>query len=309
MGRADLNQRIEDVRRFNRFFTKKIGVLHEGLLDSPFSLAEVRALYELAHRENLTPSQLTKDLGLDAGYVSRILRTFERRGMIVKKPSETDGRQILLGLTKHGRDIFAPLGARASDEIRKILNDLSEPEQNRLIGAMQTIERLLGAPPRNKASYLLRPHQIGDMGWVVHRHGMLYAQEYNWDEQFEALVASIVAKFIQRYDAKRERCWIAEKDGEIVGSAFLVKQSKTIGKLRLLLVEPKARGLGIGTSLVKECERFARCAGYRKIILWTNNILFSARHIYAKAGFRKIHEEPHFSFGHKLVGETWELKL
>lgn len=309
MVEAVLNQRIEDLRRFNRFYTKKIGVLHQGLLNSPFSLTEVRVLYELAQRENLTPSQLSKDLGLDAGYLSRILRSFEKRRMIDKKPSKTDGRQILLDLTKRGQEVFAPLNARASDEIRAIINDLSEAEQNRLMQAMQTIERLLGAQPENRASYLLRPYQPGDMGWVVHRHGVLYAQEYGWDEQFEALVASIVAKFIQHYEPKRERCWIAEKEGEIVGSVFLLKQSKTVAMLRLLLVEPKARGVGIGTRLVSECQRFARYAGYRKIRLWTNNILIAARHIYEKAGFRRIHEEPHHSFGHDLVGETWELKL
>jgi len=309
MVEAGLNQRIEDLRRFNRFYTKKIGVLHQGLLNSPFSLTEVRVLYELAQRKNLTPSQLSKDLGLDAGYLSRILRSFEKRRMIDKKPSKTDGRQILLDLTKRGQEVFAPLNARASDEIRAIINDLSEAEQNRLMQAMQTIERLLGAQPENRASYLLRPYQPGDMGWVVHRHGVLYAQEYGWDEQFEALVASIVAKFIQHYEPKRERCWIAEKEGEIVGSVFLLKQSKTVAMLRLLLVEPKARGVGIGTRLVSECQRFARYAGYRKIRLWTNNILIAARHIYEKAGFRRIHEEPHHSFGHDLVGETWELKL
>jgi len=309
MVEAGLNQRIEDLRRFNRFYTKKIGVLHQGLLNSPFSLTEVRVLYELAQRKNLTPSQLSKDLGLDAGYLSRILRSFEKRRMIDKKPSKTDGRQILLDLTKRGQEVFAPLNARASDEIRAIINDLSEAEQNRLMQAMQTIERLLGAQPENRASYLLRPYQPGDMGWVVHRHGVLYAQEYGWDEQFEALVASIVAKFIQHYEPKRERCWIAEKEGEIVGSVFLLKQSKTVAMLRLLLVEPKARGVGIGTRLVSECQRFARYAGYRKIRLWTNNILIAARHIYEKAGFRRIHEDPHHSFGHDLVGETWELKL
>jgi GNAT superfamily N-acetyltransferase len=214
-----------------------------------------------------------------------------------------------LWLTEQGQEAFAMLNGRSHNEIEAMLNELSTEDQTRLVEAMLVIEGLLGAQPEHKVPYLLRAHQPGDMGWVVHRHGVLYAEEYGWDEQFEALVADIVAKFIQNYDPKRERCWIAEKDGENVGSVFLVKQSDTLAKLRLLLVEPKARGLGIGTRLVDECIRFARRAGYRKTTLWTNNVLLAARHIYEKAGFRLVHEEPHYSFGHDLIGETWELEL
>jgi len=309
MAEKDIHGRVEAVRRFNRFYTKQIGVLKEGLLGSPLSLTEVRVLYELAHREKLTATELGKDLGLDTGYLSRILRGFEKRSFIAKTPSESDGRKNHLGLTKKGRHIFAPLNARAHDEVSEMLSHLPTDQQNRLIEAMHTIEELLGSQPEERAFYVLRPHQSGDMGWVVHRHGVLYAQEYAWDEQFEALVASIVAKFIQHFDPKWEHCWIAEKDGEIVGSVFLIKQSKRVAKLRLLLVEPKSRGLGLGTRLVTECVRFAQQVGYGKITLWTNNVLHAARHIYEKTGFRLVHEESHHSFGHDLVAQTWELKL
>ncbi len=304
-----MDQRAEATRFFNRFYTQKIGVLHGGLLGSPFSLAEVRVLYELAHREASTATELSKVLELDMGYLSRILRSFKQRGLIDKRPSDADGRQKLLSLTGKGRKVFAPLNARAHDEICVMLRDLSTVEQSRLIEAMHTIERLLGTQPEHKVPYILRLHQPGDMGWIVYRHGVLYSQEYGWNEEFEALVASIAAKFIQHYDPKKERCWIAERDDEIVGSVFLVKQSKDVAKLRLLLVEPKARGLGIGTRLVNDCVSFARSVGYRKIRLWTNNVLVAARHIYEKTGFRLVEEEPHHSFGHDLIGETWELVL
>jgi DNA-binding MarR family transcriptional regulator/GNAT superfamily N-acetyltransferase len=304
-------QSVEVVRRFNRFYTQKIGVLEEGLLHSPFTLGQVRVLYELAHRERPTATELAKELGLDAGYLSRMLRGFEQSKLIEKKPSESDGRQSLLALTDVGRRTFAPLNEKAQQEIAAMLKNLSRADQNRLMSAMRTIEGLLGRGPEEPATpaYILRPHQPGDMGWVVHRHGVLYADEYGWDERFEALVAGIVAEFIQNFDSRRERCWIAERDGEIVGSVFLVQKSKTAAKLRLLLVEPSARGLGIGARLVAECVRFARQAGYRSITLWTQSMLSAARHIYKKAGFRLIHKEAHNSFGHDLVGETWELKL
>jgi DNA-binding MarR family transcriptional regulator/GNAT superfamily N-acetyltransferase len=304
-----LNQNIEAVRQFNRFYTQQIGILREGLLNSEFSLTEVRVLYELAQRQGLTASELSKSLGLDAGYLSRILRGFKKRKLIDSTASEVDGRQFLLRLTRQGKNAFAPLNARAQKEIGEMLGRLLAAEQRRLIEAMKTIEGLFGAQVEKKTPYLLRPHQPGDMGWVIHRHGVLYAQEYRWDERFEALVASITAKFIENFDPQRERCWIAEKDDEIVGSVFLVKESKTTAKLRLLLVEPKARGSGIGARLVSECERFARQAGYRKIRLWTNSVLHAARHIYEKAGYQLILEEPHESFGHQLIAETWELKL
>jgi DNA-binding MarR family transcriptional regulator/GNAT superfamily N-acetyltransferase len=309
MAGTGFDQRVAAVRRFNRFYTQKIGVLQDGLLNSPFSLAEARVLYELAHRERPTASELGRDLGLDAGYLSRILRGFEKKGLLKKTPSPTDGRQLLLTLTRKGEEAFAPLNTRSRAEIGQMIGLLSGPEQKRLVDSMRAIEGLLGARPEPKAPYLLRPHQPGDIGWVIHRHGVLYAQEYGWDETFEALVAEVAAAFVKNYDPKGERCWIAEKDGEVVGSVFLVRKSHTVAKLRLLYVEPKARGLGIGARLTDECERFARQTGYKKIVLWTNSILLAARHIYEKAGYRLVASEPHHSFGHDLVGETWEKTL
>jgi DNA-binding MarR family transcriptional regulator/GNAT superfamily N-acetyltransferase len=309
VAETKLEQRIAAVRRFNRFYTRKIGLLHEGYLASSFSLAEGRVLYELAHRDTVTAAELGRELGLDPGYLSRILRAFGERGLLRRTRSKSDARQSLLALTDRGHDAFAPLNTRSRDEIAAMLRGLSAADQDRLVGAIHTIESLLGARPETKAPYMLRPHQPGDMGWVVHRHGVLYAQEYKFDERFEALVAQIVARFIERYDARRERCWMAEKDGEIVGSVFLVRHSTTVAQLRLLLVEPRARGLGVGARLVAECERFARQAGYRRITLWTNSVLVAARRIYDAAGYRLVKSEPHESFGQKLVGETWELRL
>ncbi len=305
---VDLEQRVTAVRRFNRFYTQRIGVLG-GYLKSPFPLTEVRLLYELAHGERTTATQLGRDLGIDAGYLSRILRGFERRGFIARTRSETDGRQHLITLTEAGHRAFAPLNARSRDEIAQMLGSLSGPEQGALVAAMSTIERILRTPPERQAPYLLRPHQPGDIGWVVARHGVLYAREYGWDETFEALVAEITAAFIRQYDPKRERCWIAERNGEPVGSVFLVRKSDEIAQLRLLLVEPSARGLGIGRRLVDECIRFARQSGYRSITLWTNNVLLAARRLYDEAGFRLTHEEPYHGFGHDLVGETWDFDL
>jgi DNA-binding MarR family transcriptional regulator/GNAT superfamily N-acetyltransferase len=306
-----LHQRVEAIRRFNRFYTQKIGALEEGLLHSPFTLGEVRVLYELAHREQPTATELANELALDAGQLSRILRGFEKSKLIARKPSPADNRQSLLTLTELGRRTFAPLNERAREEIVALLKSISVSEQNRLVEAMHTVTELLDgrAAEPGEPAYILRPHQPGDMGWVVHRHGVLYAQEYGWDERFEALVAGIVAEFIQNFDARRERCWIAERAGEIVGSVFLVQKSKTVAKLRLLLVEPSARGLGIGARLVDECVRFARRAGYRSLTLWTQSVLSAARHIYERAGFRLVQETRHNRFGPHLVGENWELKL
>ena len=309
MVENNMLQCVEAVRRFNRFYTKQIGVLQERLLRSPFSLTEARVIYELAHREKTTATELCNELGLDAGYLSRILRSFKKRSLINKQLSQTDGRQNLLSLTERGQEAFATLNARSHNEVVAMLSNLSVTDQNPLVKAMHSIEDLLDAQPKHKTPYLLRAHQPGDMGWVVYRHGVLYAEEYGWDEQFEALVAGIIAKFIQSYNPKQERCWMVEMGGEIVGSVFLVKQSKTVAKLRLLLVEPKARGLGLGTRLVRECIHFTRQVGYRKIVLWTNDVLHAARHIYEKAGFRMVHQQPHHSFGHDLIGQTWELKL
>ena len=309
MVEAASTERILAVRRFNRFYTQQIGVLNEDYLQSPFSLTQVRVLYELAHREQTTASELGKELGLDAGYLSRLLRGFAKHGYVDRQRSPADGRQTLLRLTEQGRAVFAPLHARSSEQIGTLLGRLTEKEQERLLAAMHTIERLLGSPAEPRVPCVLRTHRSGDMGWVVQRHGELYRQEYGYDEEFEALVASIVAKFIQHLDPRRERCWIAEREGEAVGSIFLVKHAETVGKLRLFLVEPWARGLGIGTRLVEECISFARAAGYRKIRLWTQSELLAARRIYERAGFRLIAEQPHHSFGKDLVAETWELKL
>ena len=303
-------QTIPAVRGFNRFYTRQIGVLCEGLLKSPFSLAEVRVLYELAHRRQPTASELCKQLGLDPGYLSRILRGLEKRGLVRKSASQADGRQSLLELTTRGKETFATLDARQNEEVATMLGQLPATEQTRLVQAMRVIETVLGAGPEPWTPYVLRSHQPGDMGWVVHRHGVLYAQEYGYDEHFEALVAEIVARFIQHFDAKHERCWMAEREGEIVGSVFLVKKSQTVAKLRLLLVEPSARGLGIGKRLVGECLRFARQVGYKKIVLWTQSELPAARHIYQEAGFRLVQQKKHRSWGREdLVSEIWELKL
>ena len=305
----ELSQRIAAVRRFNRFYTRQIGLLQEGLLRSPFSLTEARVIYELVHREKTTATELADELGLDAGYLSRMLNRFQKRQLLVKQASETDGRQSLLQLTAQGQAAFAKLNADSQGEIEALLNKLSPPDQTRLLTSMHTIEALLGAQPERRTSYVLRSPQPGDMGWVVQRHGALYAQEYGWNEQFEALVAEIVAKFVKDYDPRWERCWIAEVDGENAGSIFLVKQAEGVAKLRLLLVEPKARGLGIGNRLVYECIRQARQMGYQKMTLWTNDVLVAARHIYQKAGFQCIEREPYQGFGHDLVSETWEMML
>jgi len=307
MPPTELDQRAEAVRRFNRFYTAQIGLLDRSYLESGFSLTEVRVLYELSHRKSATAGELSKDLGLDPGYLSRILRSFEKRGLVAKKTSSRDARQVHLSITTQGQKAFAPLDAKSHREISELLGKLNGPDQQRLIEAMRTIETVLGAAP--SPSYLLRPHQPGDMGWVIHRHGALYSQEYGYDLTFEALVAEIAARFIQNFDPKRERCWIAERDGAIVGSVFLVKKSEKVAKLRMLLVEPSARGLGIGNRLVEECTRFARQAGYRKITLWTQSELVAARNIYRKAGYRLVKEEPQNGYGAKTISETWELEL
>jgi DNA-binding MarR family transcriptional regulator/N-acetylglutamate synthase-like GNAT family acetyltransferase len=306
---AVTEQRVEAVRRFNRFYTKRIGVLEEGLLQSTFSLTEARVLFELAHAEAPTATALAGELGLDPGYLSRILERFRKGGLLSRAPLPMDRRRSLLALTEKGREAFALLDVRSRDEIRAMVGELTVADQDRLIEAMREIESLLGNRLERSVPYLLRPHRPGDMGWVVHRHGVLYAREHGWDESFEALVAEIVAGFVRRFDPKAERCWIAERDGRNVGCVFLVRHSKRVAQLRLLLVEPDARGLGIGRRLVDECTAFARQVGYSRIVLWTQSLLHPARKIYAAAGYRLVREEPHHSFGHDLVGETWELVL
>jgi DNA-binding MarR family transcriptional regulator/GNAT superfamily N-acetyltransferase len=308
-----MDQHVDAVRAFNRFYTREIGALGERHLQSPFSLTEMRVLYELAHRDGPAAAELGRDLGLDAGYLSRILRRFESRGLIGRLPSPADARQSLLHLTRKGRAAFGPFEARARNEVGMLLARIGAADRGKVVDAMSTIERLLGAPREDgarAAPYLLRAHQPGDMGWVIHRHGALYAGEWGYNQEFEALVARICADFLDHFDPSGERCWIAERDGSIVGSVFLVRKSKTVAKLRLLLVEPSARGLGIGGRLIEECIRFARQAGYHKLTLWTQSDLDAARRLYQQAGFRCVRKTPHDSFGRKhLVAETWDLKL
>jgi DNA-binding MarR family transcriptional regulator/N-acetylglutamate synthase-like GNAT family acetyltransferase len=304
---ANLEQRIAAIRQFNRFYTRQIGVLGEKLLDSSFSLMEVRILYEIAHRTDACASELSRELGVDSGYLSRILTSFGDQGLLERRASASDARRILLKLTPQGEQVFADLNARANNEIAELLERLTPEQQQQVVHAMRNVMRVF--EPEARPTIVLRGPEAGDLGWVVHRHGMLYAQEYGWDARFEALVAGIVAAFVENFDAKRERCWIAEKDGEPVGSVFLVKKSESVAKLRLLLVEPSARGLGIGSRLVAECIRFGRQAGYQSITLWTNDILHAARRIYEREGFRLVQEEPHNSFGDGLIGQYWELTL
>ena len=309
--------RIETIREFNRFYTRRIGVLHEGLLNSRFTLTESRLLWELAHRDDLTATQLARELELDPGYLSRLLRNFKERGLIKSRRSAEDARNQHLNLSAAGRRAFAPLDERSRADVAALLAKLAETQQQQLLEAMARIEQLLGESHSRKPPYLLRPHRAGDIGWVVSRHGALYAREYAWTTQFEALVARIAADFIDRFEPQREACWIAERDSTNVGSVFLVQARDETShepidgtaQLRLLLVEPSARGLGIGERLVTECEHFARQAGYRKIMLWTNANLSAARNIYRKAGYQMVHSEAHHSFGHDLVGETWEMML
>jgi DNA-binding MarR family transcriptional regulator/GNAT superfamily N-acetyltransferase len=304
-----LERDVAAVRRFNRFYTQKIGVLSEGLLDSPFTLTEARVLYELAHREAPTATELGRDLGLDAGYLSRILAGFEKKKLLKRTPSPEDGRRYHLALTEKGRKSFAPLDEGSRTEIATLLRPLPPVERHRLVQAMDTIAVALGAPCEKAPACVLRAPKPGDLGWIVHRQSLLYAEEYGWDASFEALVAEIVAHFAKNFDAARERCWIAEQGGEIVGSIFLVKESDAVAKLRLLYVEAAARGSGLGRKLVQECVAQARTFGYRKLTLWTNDILHAARKVYAAEGFKLVEEEKHHSFGKDLTGQYWELGL
>jgi DNA-binding MarR family transcriptional regulator/GNAT superfamily N-acetyltransferase len=309
---APARQAIRNVRHFNRFYTKQIGLLQDHMLSSPFSLTEVRILYEIAHRRKLTASDLIEELGLDAGYLSRSLTKLERQQLIRRERSATDGRQSFLTLTAKGQRTFHPLETRSNQQVGAMLGRLTSEQQSQLLSAMHTIQGHLNDTGRTdeRPSFTLRAHRPGDMGWVVHRHGALYWREYGYDERFEALVAHIVGDFIQHFDRKRERCWIAEKDGQIMGTVFLVKRSPSICKLRLLLVEPAARGLGIGRRLVSQCVRFGRKAGYKKMILWTQSELSAARHLYKEAGFHLTGQQNHKSWGRRaLTSEVWELKL
>ena len=322
---SNLAQRAGAVRRFNRFYTRQAGLLTGQFLDSPFTLTEARVIFELAQpgpaeaaasaaaAAAASAASLGRELGLDPGYLSRILRRFQRRGLLSKQPSTADGRQNLLRLTPKGQQAFQALDQRSQRDHENLLAALPAPDQARLVAAMQSIEGLLAGDKAGTAPALplivLRPPRPGDLGWVVARHGFLYAQEYGWDQSFEALVAEIAAGFVQHYDPQRERCWIADQGGQNAGCVFLVKKTTAVAKLRLLLVEPTARGHGLGARLVDECLAFARQAGYRQVTLWTQSVLLAARHIYAQAGFRLVNAGPHHSFGHALVEETWLLDL
>lgn len=318
------SERIEAVRRFNRFYTREIGVLEQGHLRSEFSLGAVRVLYELAHwkdarRDPPTATDVGRELGLDAGYLSRLLRDLEERGLVARTQSSIDGRQQYLRLTSAGANVFGELEQRARDGVAALLAPLSESRQRRLLDALLAAQASLSASGDSaigdsavrSPAFVIRAPRAGDLGWVVERHGALYAKEYGWDEQFEALVARIVADYAEQHDPRREACWIADRGGQNVGCVFLVKHPERAGtaKLRLLLVDPSARGLGVGRRLVEECTRFARQAGYHTITLWTNSVLVSALRIYKAAGYELVEETPHHSFGHDLVSQTWELAL
>ncbi|WP_292380168.1 bifunctional helix-turn-helix transcriptional regulator/GNAT family N-acetyltransferase, partial [Mesorhizobium sp.] len=273
------NKRIDAVRAFNRFYTRQIGLLDEGLLKSPFSLTEARVLYELAHRDGLVASDLVRDLGLDPGYVSRLLKKFEERGLVERAATEADARRSSIALTPAGREAFAPLDQDSHDQVRALLDRLAPTDQERLVKAMRTVQDLFGDKPQPKVPYILRPLQVGDIGWITHRQGLIYAQDYSWDETYEALVAEILGEFVKNFVPQWESSWIAEREGEVVGSVFVMRKSPKVAKLRLLYVEPSARGLGIGRRLVDECIAFSRAKGYKTLTLWTNDILGSARRL------------------------------
>lgn len=313
MAAMSLASRIEAVRRFTRFYTRRIGVLEETLLHSPFTLPEGRLVYEIANRDKPTAQELCRDLGLDPGYVSRLLQGLEKRGCVGRKRSTVDKRQTELTLTTKGQRLWGAMNEQSRQDIANLLAELPVDRQDRLVKALETVQQLLDEPPEKRAPFTLRPHQPGDMGWIIRRQTQLYAHEFGWDGTFEAMLAEIAGKFIAKFDPKSDNCWIAERNGEMVGSVFLVRSNKmannTIGQLRLLYVENSARGLGIGQRLVEVCVEDARAKGYKKLMLWTNDILVSARKIYIAAGFRLIKEEKHDSFGKKLVGQFWSLDL
>jgi DNA-binding MarR family transcriptional regulator/GNAT superfamily N-acetyltransferase len=309
MSLPNFDYQISAVRGFNRFYTRKLGLLDQQLLKSRFSLSEARVLYELAHRPQPVAKEIGIELGLDPGYLSRIIQNFDDQGLITRKPLPSDRRQHRLCLTAKGRQAFAKLDASSHDDVAAMLAALPPGVSGRLTGAMATIEQLLGASSASRPPAILREPRPGDMGWVVQSHGALYAREYGFDASFESLVAEIAAKFLNTYDASRERCWIAELDGVPVGSIFLVRHTDDIAKLRLLLIDHAARGQGLGQRMVAECLAFAQARGYRKITLWTQSLLIGARRIYQNAGFRLVATEPHRSFGQSLIGETWERDL
>jgi DNA-binding MarR family transcriptional regulator/GNAT superfamily N-acetyltransferase len=301
---------INSFRRFNRFYTREIGTLEEGLLDSKYSLTEARVLYELATRGDVTAGEIARELALDPGYLSRILKKFESDGLLRRRASPEDARQTILTMTRRGKEEFSDLNQRSDRQARNLLEHVPASKLRDLLDAMRNIEETL-SPAAERSPFILRNHRPGDMGWVVHRQAVLYAEEYGWDESYEALAARVVADFVEQFDSRRDRCWIAERGGVPLGCIFLVHHpdSEETARLRLLHVEKNARGLGLGKALVAECIRFARAAGYKKVTLWTQSILAAAHHIYQQAGFKLISEQPHHSFGADLIAQTWELDL
>jgi DNA-binding MarR family transcriptional regulator/GNAT superfamily N-acetyltransferase len=302
-------ERVDSVRAFNRFYTRKIGVLGNGLLDSRYSLTEVRVLYEIAHRHRVLAADLVRDLGLDAGYLSRILASFDKRGWLKRERCKDDARKTFLSVTPRGRREADEMERRSRTQVSGLLASLDSERQLQLQGHLQRVEALLSNSRPAIQNLTLREHRAGDMGWIIQRHGQIYADEYGWDSRFEALVAQICAEFLRNFDSTGERCWIAERDGLPVGCIMLVRKSRTVAKLRLLLVESSQRGMGVGTALVKECVDFAKRAGYRTITLWTQSALVAARRIYEAEGFTLVDSSSHRDFGVPLVGETWELAL
>ena len=302
---------VAAVRRFNRFHTRLVGALNEHLLASDFSLPQVRILYEIAiARPDAPPSarELGGILRIDVGYLSRLVSGLESQGLIARTPTPENAKRLALTLTEKGRKVFAGLDSASAEEVRALLAPMSQVQRRQLVGAMQRIRRLLGDAGDDR-TFILRDPEAGDLGWIAHRHGALYAQEYGWDWTFEALVAEIVGEFAKNFVPGKERCWVAEREGQIIGSVFVVRQNDETAKLRLLYVEAEARGLGLGRRLVDECLRFARAAGYRRVVLWTNDVLVSARRIYEAVGFQLVEEEPHHSFGKNLVGQVWARNL
>ena len=309
MTASALASRIEAVRRFSRFYTRCIGVLEETLLHSPFTLPEGRLVYEIANRDRPTAQELCRDLDLDPGYVSRLLGGLEKRGCVARTRSKNDKRQTELSLTAKGQRLWGAMNEQSRQDVANLLTNLPIAQQEKLVKALGAVEQLLGGPPEKRAPFTLRPRQPGDMGWIIRRQTQLYVSEYGWDGSFEAMLAEIAGGFIAKFNPKTDNCWIAERNGEIAGATFLVRASKTVGQLRMLYVEPSARGLGIGQRLVDECIKDARAKGYRKLMLWTNDVLVSARKIYIAAGFRLVKEERHDRFGKNLVGQYWVLDL
>jgi DNA-binding MarR family transcriptional regulator/GNAT superfamily N-acetyltransferase len=302
------SQDINTVRAFNRFWTERIGLLQAGLLDTPYSLTEARVIFELGRRAPVDVAELRRALALDSGYLSRIIGRFKADGLVVTQPSPQDARRQVVELTGRGGEVCADLGNRSAEQIAALIGPLADEDRRRLLAAMSTIREVIDAASPAEPS-VIRTLRSGDLGWVVARHGVVYAEEYAWDQTFEALVARIVADYVDHHIAGRESAWIAELDGEAVGCVFCVRRDEETAQLRLLLVEPKARGFGIGSRLVDECIRFARGAGYTRMVLWTNDVLVSARRIYEARGFELVESEPHHSFGHDLVGQTWQRAL